>query len=235
MADETGTKQVRRPAITPAALSRFIMIFLGLLAIWTLFDPVLAGVFAGFAGAILMPLIGFGGLLPVLTLLLAGVLTTTISSVLRDYFTDWVRQARTQKVMRSWQKERLDAMRKGNQARLAKLAEAQRGFQSDLMQMQLTPLKSMALTLFLFIVIFNWLQVFVRDILFQIGNMWIAVPWSSNAFLLDAYVLPAWLLLYSLLAVPFSLIVGRVLKYVRFRRRLREMGVPLRPDADTSA
>src|SRR5207249_11515613 len=36
---------------------------------------------------------------------------------------------------------------------------------------------------------------------------------------------PFLVLLYSLLAIPFGQIVTRVLKYVRFRRRLEEMGV----------
>jgi len=42
-------------------------------------------------------------------------------------------------------------------------------------------------------------------------------------------------LLYSLLAIPFGQIVVRVLKYIRFRRRLQAMGVPLRPGVDETA
>lgn len=95
--------------------------------------------------------------------------------------------------------------------------------------MQTTPIKSMAWTLFLFIVIFTWLRLFVDVVLNNLGNQWIAVPWSNHVYLNSVYVLPSWVLLYSLLAIPFGQIITRVLKYVRFRRRLEKMGVPLRP------
>src|SRR5438128_684411 len=48
-------------------------------------------------------------------------------------------------------------------------------------------------------------------------------------------VFPSWVLLYSLLALPFGQIVVRVLKYFRFRRRLQAMGVPLRAGPDETA
>lgn len=210
------------------------MIFLFLLAFLTLIDPTLAGGAAAVADAILMPVLGFGGRLPVMTILLAGLLTTVIGSIARDYFTNWVKMARTQKVMRAWSKERMDAMRKGNTARLEQLMEVQKGFQKDQMDMMFSPYKSMALTMFMFIVMFTWLRYFVDVVLQGQGNMWIAVPWSSNVWLPEAYVFPSWVLLYSLLALPFGQIMARVLKYVHFRRRLQEMGVPLEPEADAA-
>ena len=213
----------------PPSFSRFIMIFLGLLAIYAIISPDVGVGFASIANVALFPVIGFGGALPTVTILLAGILTTTISSVIRDHYTNWVKMARTQKVMGAWRKEQMEAMRKGQTTRLAKLKEAQQGFMKDTMEMQTTPLKSMAWTLFLFIVIFTWLRLFVDVVLNNLGNQWIAVPWSNHVYLNSVYVLPSWVLLYSLLAIPFGQIITRVLKYVRFRRRLEKMGVPLRP------
>ncbi len=236
VADDSEARKVKRPAVSPPSLSRFVMIFLGLLAIWVLFDPGLASSFAALADLLLWPVIGFGGYLPVMTILLAGALTTTISSLVRDYFTDYVRMARTQKIMRAWQKERMDAMRKGNTARIAKLMEAQKSFQKDQMDMMFSPYKSMALTLFMFVIIFTWLRTFVDQTLGLLGNQWIAVPWASDVFLPSTIVfLPAWILLYSGLAIPIGQIVTRVLKYVRFRRRLLAMDIPLHPEADDAA
>ena len=213
----------------PLSFSRFIMIFLGLLAIYAIISPEVGVGFASIANVMLFPVIGFGGALPTVTILLAGILTTTISSVIRDHYTNWVKMARTQKVMGAWRKEQMEAMRKGQTTRLAKLKEAQQGFMKDTMEMQTTPLKSMAWTLFLFIVIFTWLRLFVDVVLNNLGNQWIAVPWSNHVYLNSVYVLPSWVLLYSLLAIPFGQIITRLLKYVRFRRRLEAMGVPLRP------
>ena len=211
----------------PPSFSRFIMIFLGLLAVYAIINRDVGIGFASIANVVLFPVIGFGGRLPTVTILLAGILTTSISSIIRDHYTNWVKMARTQKVMASWRREQMEAMRKGQTTKLAKLKEAQKSFMKDTMEMQTTPLKSMAWTLFFFIVIFAWLGLFVDVTLQNLGNQWIAVPWSNHVFLNSAYVLPSWILLYSLLAIPFGQIVTRVLKFVRFRRRLEEMGVPL--------
>jgi len=219
------------PLLNRMSFSRFLMIFLFLLALYALIDPQVGLGFAGIANFAFAPLIGFGGTLPVLTLLLAGMLTTTISSIIRDHYTNWVKMARTQKIMAAWRKEQMEAIRKGQQTKLEKLKEAQQGFLKDSMEVQMAPMKSMAWTMFMFIVVFTWLRLFVDATLGHLGNQWIAVPWSTHVFLNAATVLPNWVLLYSLLAIPFGQIVIRLLKYVRFRRRLDTMGVPLQPPA----
>jgi len=232
--DEAPEAPTRRAPPAPS-LSRFVMVFLFLLGFWAIIDRSLALFFGNAANLVLWPAIGFNGQLPVLTILLAGILTTTISSILRDYLTDWVKMARTQKILRALQRERIDAMRKGNQGKIKALTQYQASINKDLMEVQFAPMKSMAITMFMFIVLFTWLSVLVYDVLVVRGNQWIAVPWSSNADLLAAYVFPSWILLYSLLAIPFGQIVARVLKYIRFRRRLEEMGVPLEAGAGDAA
>ena len=217
-----------RPTFNRQSFTRFIMIFLGLLAIYAIISPEVGAGFAAIAKVVLYPVIGFGGLAPVLTILCAGILTTTVSSVIRDYYTNWVKMARSQKITAAWRKEHMEAMRKGQTTKVEKLKEFQQTIQKDQMEMMTTPYKSMAWTMFLFIVIFTWLRLFVDVDLQNLGNQWIAVPWSSHVYLNDVYVLPAWVLLYSLLAIPFGQIITRVLKYIRFKRRLEQMGVPLR-------
>ncbi len=239
MAEEVAeeTTPPVRPAspFSRASLSRFLMIFLFLLALYAIIDPQVGTGFASGADVVLSPMFGFGGTLPVLTVLLAGILTTTIGSIIRDHYTNWVKMARTQKVMSAWRKEQMEAMRKGQQTKLAQLQEVRKGFAKDQMDMMSTPYKSTAWTIFLFIVIFTWLRLFVDVVLQGLGNQWIAVPWSNHVFLNSVYVFPAWILLYSLLAIPFGQIVVRVLKYIRFRRRLQAMGVPLRAGPDETA
>lgn len=211
------------------------MIFLGLLAIYALISPEVGEGFARVADFGLFPLIGFGGALPTVTILLAGILTTTISSLIRDHYTNWVKMARTQRVMGALRRDQMEAVRKGQATRIAKLKEVQQEYMKDAMEMQTTPIKSMAWTLFLFIVVFTWLRLFVDVTLAGLGNQWIAVPWSDHVFLNSVYVFPSWILLYSLLAIPFGQIVTRVLKYVRFMRRLAELGVPPRAGVNGTA
>lgn len=223
--EASESSEVRRPAMATPSLSRFLMIFLGLMAIFALIDPGMSLAFGELAGFILFPTIGFGGRYPVITILLAGLLTTTISSVIRDHYTDWIKMVRVQKTMAAWRKAQMEAIRKGNQAELAKLKAIQQSFMKDSMDVQTAPLKSMAWTFFLFIVLFTWLRFFVDNILGSQGNMYIAVPWSAQVYLSSLYVFPSWVLLYSLLAIPFGQIITRVLKYVRFRRKLEAMGL----------
>jgi len=244
VAEDSGSAEGGEPAAPtrPAlafnrqSLERFLMIFLFLLALYAIIDQQVGTSFAMLAGVVLYPVFGFGGALPVLTILLLGLATTTIGSVLRDHYTNWVKMARTQRVIRAWSRERMEAMRKGQQTRVQMLMEAQKGFAKDQMEMMTSPYKATAWTMFFFIVMIVWLRLFVDTVLLDHGTQWITVPWSTHVFLpLFVVIMPTWLLLYSLLAIPFGQIVTRILRYVRFRRRLQAMGVPLRAEPDETA
>jgi uncharacterized membrane protein (DUF106 family) len=209
------------------------MIFLGLLAIWTIIDPSLSQTLGAGAGFVLYPLIGFGGAAPVITILIAGLLTTSISSVLRHHYTDWIKMMRFQRTSAALRKEQMDALRKGNQSQVAKYREIQQELMRKNMDIQFAPMKSMAWTLFLFVVIFTWLRFFVDQVLAGMGNQYFAVPWSTRVFFDAAYLFPSWILLYSLLALPFGQIMARLLKYIRFRRVLLERHLSLKPESET--
>ena len=221
---------------TKGSLTRFAMIFLFLLAMVALFDPAMAQGFGYIAGLVLNPLIGFGGSFPVLTVLLAGALTTGVSSILRDHYTDWIKMVRVQRISGAWQKEYREAMRKGNRSQMDKLQKIRQGFQKQQMDIQLNSMKPLAWTFFLFIVLFAWLNVFVNQTLNLYGGQYFAVPWASNVFVnYIPFLFPSWIILYSLLAIPIGQILTRVLKYVRFRRKLEAMGVPVRPESQDAA
>ena len=96
--------------------------------------------------------------------------------------------------------------------------------QAESLDVKFAPLKSMAVTFLLFIVVFAWLGQFVYQDVRDAGTVFFAVPWQSHTDLRAAYLFPAWILLYSLLAIPIGQIVSRVLKYVSFRKRLAAMG-----------
>ncbi len=228
--------EARPAASSKGSFTRFMMIFLFLLAILALFDPTMAAGFGQVAGLVLYPIIGFGGRFPVLTILLAGAMTTAVSSILRDHYTDWVKMVKFQKINGAWQREYREAMRKGNRSQMDKLNKIRQGFMKDQMDIQLSSMKPLAWTFFLFIVLFAWLNVFVNQTLLVFGGQYFAVPWASNVYVnYVPFLFPSWILMYSLLAIPIGQILTRVLKYVRFRRRLSAMGVPVRPDSGDGA
>ena len=230
----TARKQpvAKRSPLAPGkgSFTRFLMIFLFLLAIVAIFDPTMAQGFGSIAGLVLAPVIGFGGKAPVITVLLAGAMTTGISSILRDHYTDWIKMVRMQKTTSAWQKALREAMRKGNKSEVNKLNKIREGFMKDQMDVQLNSMKPLAWTFFLFIVLFAWLSVFVNSTLATTGGQYFAVPWAPNVYVnYVPFLFPSWILLYSLLAIPIGQILTRVLKYVRFRKKLLKMGVPLQP------
>ena len=221
---------------TKGSFTRFLMIFLFLLAIVAIFDPTMAEGFGTVAGYVLSPVIGFNGAAPVITILLAGALTTAVSSLLRDHYTDWVKMVRMQKVNSAWQKEYREAMRKGNRSHVEKLNKIRQGFMKDQMDVQLGSMKPLAWTFFLFIVLFAWLNVFVNQTLLIHGGQYFAVPWAGNVYVnYVPFLFPSWILVYSLLAIPIGQILTRVLKYVRFKRKLDALGVPVRPESEDAA
>ena len=229
MADEPEEKAKTpqpRPRQTPRqSFSRFVMIFLGILAIYVLIFPDVGRTFGLIAGAILEPMIGFNGRYPVITILLAGLVTTTASSVLRHFFTPWTRMAKMNATLGLIRKEQMEAFRKQNTSRVAKLRAKQSEIMVEYQDVQFVPLKLMAYTMFFFVVIFTWLRlILVDETLASQGNLYFAVPWSANANFLASYLFPSWILLYSLLAIPFGQVVQRVLKYFTFRQRLRALG-----------
>jgi len=224
-AEPKGGETVLRPRPTPRqSFSRFIMIFLGILALYVLIFPDVGHTFGLVAGAIMEPVIGFGGHAPVITILLAGLVTSTVSTVVRHFFTPWTRMAKMNATMGAYRKEQMEAARKQNTNRVQKLRERQSAMMVDYQDVQLVPLKLMAYTMFFFVVIFSWLRVFVDVELSGTGNLYFAVPWSFNTQFLASYLFPSWILLYSLLAIPFSQVVQRVLKYFTFRKRLQDLG-----------
>ncbi len=235
MADEPerGGKEGRdegappaRPRPTPRqSVSRFILFFFLMLAIFAMFDQNISLAFGEAVGTVLNPLMGFGGRYPIVTLFLAGIFVTTLSTIARHFFTPWIRMARMNHTMGALRKEQMEALRKGNLSKVEKLRGRQREAMKEFQDIQTIQFKFMGYTMFFFIVFFTWLRLFMDRILASQGNLLFAVPWSSSAYFLAAYLFPAWVLVYMLLGIPFGQVVQRVLKYITFRRKLQELGV----------
>ena len=219
--DEATAVRPQRPKPSMGRTFLFMMFFLTLFVV---LDPGLRDAFGRAAAAVFWPTIGFGAAYPVLTILLAGSLTTIISSVVRHFFTDWVKTTRINKRDAAVRKATMEAIRQGNRTKAAKLREVQMSMQAETLDVRFAPMKSMAVTFLLFILVFSWLGQFVYSDVGSAGTAFFAVPWQTQTDLRAAYVFPAWILLYSLLAIPIGQIVTRVLKFDSFRKRLAAMG-----------
>lgn len=172
------------------------------------------------AGVVLEPLIGFGGKYPLLTALLAGTVPSLASTVVRHFMTDWVRMARQQHIQRAYQREMMDARLKKNMARLKKLQEQQGSMMAYVQEQQVQQVKATLPTSIFFVIIFAWMSIF----LYSPGVATdFSVPWSNAASLLALYLFPAWVWVYMLLSIPLTMVLGRILRLITFRRRLEEL------------
>ena len=223
-ADEGDETRTSRPPPPKPSMGRTFLFMMFFLTLFVLLDPNLRSAFGAAAAAVFWPTIGFGAAYPVLTILIAGSMTTIISSVVRHFFTDWVKTTRINKRDMALRKATMEALRQGNRTKVTKLREVQMSTQAETLDVRFAPMKSMAVTFLLFILVFSWLGQFVYGNVQTAGTVFFAVPWQTQTDLRSAYLFPAWILLYSLLAIPIGQIVTRVLKLVSFRKRLAAMG-----------
>ncbi len=200
-------------------MSRFFTIFMFILAVFVLFDPVLREALGNIVGMGLAPVIGFGGNYPTLTLILAGMTMTGLTIVVRHFFTDYVQQAESQKIVSAFNKELRQARLENNTFKTKKLMEQQPKIMEKSMKMTGSQLKLMPVTMLIVVPIFAWVAVFM----YHITSPLIAVPWSYNVDLNALNLFPNWVLLYSLISIPFGQILSRLLRYYDFRKRLNEI------------
>lgn len=209
----------QRPA-SPAMGGQLMILMVMFLAVMIIFTPQVRDTIGDAIGFVFMPVIGFGGLYPIFTLILAGCLMIFFSTILRHFFVDWVEAARNQRVVSAFQKELRKARLENNMYKIKKLTEVQ----AEVMQKSMTGMNSqmklMPVTMIVIIPIFAWLYIFVSE---SIPTTIFSVPWYWNTDLNGINVLPNWILLYSLVTLPFGQVLARTLKYFSFRKRLLEL------------
>jgi len=196
--------------------SRMLLIFVFIMAIFVMFDRDLRTALGKIVGYGLEPLWGFDGSIPVVSLFITGAFMTTLSIMVRHFFTDYVKQTRSQKIMSAFNKEMSAARKENNTYKLKKMMELQPKMMEESMKQTTSQMKLMPVTMLIVIPIFAWLAVFVGNL----DSAVITVPWSNFADLNKSYVLPAWVLLYSLISVPFGQLLSRGLRYYTFKKRL---------------
>jgi len=181
---------------------------------------ILLGTWTGYA---LDPVIGFHHQFPVLTILLAGTLIVVGTTLLRHFTTDWLEVARTQAMMRHFQRELMKARKENNTYRMKLLGDKQPEVMAQQQKLQSAQLKQTPLTMLISIPIYAWLTTFLT----ALDNQAFAEPWNPvvtmngrNGILPGlGSLFPHWILLSMALTIPLGLLVQRVMKYFAWRER----------------
>jgi uncharacterized membrane protein (DUF106 family) len=219
MVEKVSTPFPAAPANPKAGLSTFMTIFIFGLALIVLLDNQLRESLGTAIGYAFDPLFGFNYQFPITTLLITGMMMTTLTIVIRHFFTNYVAQAEGQKIVGAFNKELRQARKDNNGFKLKKLLEMQPKILQRSMEQTKTQFKLLPISMLIIIPIFAWLAVFVSNI----GSPFYSVPWSNMADLNQVYLFPAWILVYTLVTIPLGQILARGLRYYSFRKRLNEM------------
>ena len=243
---ETGEAKASAPPARPPPPSfkpsTMVLTFLFLLGILMIFDTSTRNEVAVFFGYGLVPLIGFGGKYPLVTMFLAAVLEMALTAVAYNYTTDWVKAARVAKWSSAFRKVQMEALRSGKKDRIDALKPKQQQLTQLTSEMSIAQLKGMAVTWFLVIAIYTWVGLFVACGTHNSPmppwtcavNNTILVGGTSISLMHQEWVVPLWFLVFSLYTIPTSLILRRYLKEYslrKFGRTLPPAEPPLAPGA----
>ncbi|HSV41996.1 MAG TPA: EMC3/TMCO1 family protein [Methanomassiliicoccales archaeon] len=199
--------------------STFITIMVLGLAMMILFDNNLRLWLGGVVGEAFLPIVGFGHELPILTLVITGMIMTLLTILIRHFMTDYVSQAEGQKIVSAYNKELRQARKDNNSFKLKKLLELQPKIMTKSMEQTKSQFKLLPISMLIVIPIFAWLDVFVRGL----ASPYYSVPWSDMANFMEAYLFPEWILVYTLVTIPFGQVLARLLRYISFKKRLDEL------------
>ncbi len=213
-------------AAAPAAPPRQRMSMLTIISlaavIVVMFNTELRNELGRYAGFAMEPMIGFGGRLPVLTILLAGAILVIVSTVVRHFTTDWLETARIQAGMRHFQKEMMKVRKENNTYKIKILSEYQPKMMQQSQKIQMAQFKTMPLMMIIAVPLFAWLGLW----LYKLDYTWFSSPWNlnidmftTNGIVFGSSVFPHWVLLYICLSIPLGSLVAKAMKYLAWKER----------------
>ena len=167
--------------------------------------------------------LGMDGKYPVVTLFIAGALMASTSAILRSFFMDMMAQAKSQQIMSAFNKELRQARLENNSFKIKKLTEMQPTMMAKNMENSNKMMKSMPFTMIIIIPMFLWIRYFVNVTVDAAGTLGVFVPWAEVSLLDQVWFMPDWILIYTLISIPFGQIVNRLIRTYKFRKYLQQL------------
>lgn len=173
--------------------------------------------------------ISFDGEYPVATLIIAGVIMITISTVLRTLLTDPVEMARSQHIQSEFNKEFRQARIENNLFKMKKLQEQQPQMMAMSMESSTKQMKIMPITMLIIIPVYAWVYYFLKTgdgatYFPHLDALMVEMPWgllNLNDALMGFF--PAWIIVYTMVSLPIGQIESRLLRFIMLRKRLNAL------------
>jgi len=207
-----------------------ILIFFGMLVMLIMIDPTLGNAVSSGMNELLYPAIGFGGRYPIITLVIASLITVTASTIARHVLTDWTEMARIQKQTNHFNKELREATMAGDMPKVNRLKEYQPKVMEMNSRLMFSNLKPMVVTLLVAILIFRWLWAFFDSL----DPAIVSLPWNHhwNASRTLCLSFKSWILLYMFLSIPTGQVLMRALKVVSNSQDLKRVELDQMADGE---
>jgi len=192
--------------------------------------PMLQEPMTDFGWAVFYPLIGFGGKYPVLTLFCAGIIVVTLSSLLTNFFTDWIKMGEMQEMSKAFQAEITKARKEGNTNRVNKLMK----MQPEIMKKQ-TEASSGTMKPMIFLIIFIWpIFIWLKSFLAGLPHYYFTVPWADNVSLFGHPLFnfgQTWLWIYIIVSYVIGQVLRQGFKYISWSDWWKNVKAKIRPAA----
>ncbi len=167
--------------------------------------------------------INFGGKWPVLTLIIAGLIMITLSTVIRGFLTDPIAQARSQQIQSAFNAEMRQARLENNLFKLKKLQEKQPEMMAQSMKASTDMMKIMPVTMVVVIPIYAWVWYFLDCGIVPIELLTINLPWGPQYIMDTLWVMPVWIIIYTLISLPIGQLENRIVRFILLRKRLKDL------------
>jgi len=216
MADQA--QQPEMPPM-PSMMPMLIMMFLILILYW--FDG--SDHVIGSRLDYVLRFLDMNGEMPIVTLFVVGAIMASLSAILRSFFMDMIEQAKTQQIMSAFNKELRQARLENNTNKIKKLTSMQPQMMAKNMENSNKMMKAMPFTMIIIIPLFLWVRYFVDVTVREAGNLAFSVPWAHLDLMQTIWFMPAWILVYTMVSIPFGQIVNRLIRTYKFKKYLQKL------------
>lgn len=172
---------------------------------------------------VVFQVINFGGQWPVLTLVIAGLIMITFSTVVRGLLTDPVGQAKTQQEQTAFNAEMRQARLENNLFKLKKLQEKQMDMMGKQMETSTQMMKTMPLTMVVVIPIYAWVWYFLDCGIVPTELLTIALPWGAANLMDMVWIMPMWIVIYTMISLPIGQIENRLVRLYLLKKRIKAL------------
>ena len=180
--------------------------------------------------------IAFDGQYPILTLIIAGLIMITVSTVVRTVLSDPIQMARNQQIQSDFNREFRQARIENNLFKMKKLQEMQPQIMAMSMEASTQQMKVMPISMIVLLPVYAWVWFFINPesagggTYFADGMAIAHMPWVES-FDLNTYLMgffPAWIIVYTMVSMPIGQIENRLLRFYFLKKYLSKLDLEVK-------